>query len=209
MTAVTGGLAQLGEGEQARAAATGARLAEVGDAVASAVAQSAAADSERLRSLNEAVAEARSQLGAAMTAAATQGAAFAERVEQTASVLARLEEQQATRLDERAERLFNAMSTEASRFEAAQAARAKAADARVGELDSILAAHLRSLGDARSLARSARWCAPRRPRPRPRQRWWTRRASGWNHAPSPTRCATCASTPSSRSSTPRRGGWAI
>ena len=94
------------------------------------------------------LAEARAQLGAAMTAAATQGAAFAARVEQTAEVLATLEEQQATRLDERAERLFTAMSSEAARFEEAQAARARAADARVGELDAILAEHLTSLGSA-------------------------------------------------------------
>lgn len=148
VTAVAGGLDRLGVGEQARAAALSDRLENVGEAVASAVKQSAAADAARLRSLNDAVAEARAQLGAAMTAAATQGVAFAERVEQTATALTRLEAQQATRLDERAERLFTAMSDEATRFEEAQAARARAADARVGELDSILAEHLRSLGSA-------------------------------------------------------------
>ena len=83
-----------------------------------------------------------------MATVTTQGAAFAERVERTAAALTHLEDQQATRLDERAERLFTAMSAEATRFEEAQAARARAADARVGELDSILAEHLRSLGSA-------------------------------------------------------------
>ncbi|MEP7120857.1 MAG: hypothetical protein ABJE95_08110 [Byssovorax sp.] len=87
-------------------------------------------------------------LGAAMTTVASQSAAFAERVEQTATALTHLEATQATRLDERAERLFTAMSAEATRFETALAARARAADARVGELDSILAEHLRSLGSA-------------------------------------------------------------
>ena len=148
VTAVAGGLERLGASEQARAVELSDRLENVGIAVASAVTQSAAADAERLRSLNEAVAEASAQLGAAMTAAATQGAAFTSRVEQTAAVLANLEAQQATRLDERAERLFTAMSAEATRFEEAQAARARAADARVGELDSILAEHLRALGSA-------------------------------------------------------------
>jgi hypothetical protein len=40
------------------------------------------------------------------------------------------------------------MSAEATRFEEAQATRARAADARVGELDAILAEHLASLGSA-------------------------------------------------------------
>jgi hypothetical protein len=88
------------------------------------------------------------QLGAAMTAATTHGAAFAAQVAQTAGVLVGLEEQQATRLDARVERLFAAMSAEATRFEEAQATRARAADARVGELDAILAEHLASLGSA-------------------------------------------------------------
>ena len=148
VTAVAGGLDRLGVGEQARASALADRLENVGEAVASAVKQSAAADAARLRSLNDAVAEARAQLGATMITVATQGTAFAERVEQTATALTHLEAQQATRLDERAERLFTAMSDEATRFEEAQAARARAADARVGELDSILAEHLRSLGNA-------------------------------------------------------------
>ena len=148
VTAVAGGLDRLGVGEQARASALADRLENVGEAVASAVKQSAAADASRLRSLNDAVAEARAQLGATMITVATQGTAFAERVEQTATALTHLEAQQATRLDERAERLFTAMSAEATRFETAQAARARAADARVGELDSILAEHLRSLGNA-------------------------------------------------------------
>lgn len=109
---------------------------------------SAEAAQAQMAAQRETVAEARAQLVAAMSAAAREGAAFAARVEQTAAALAQLEAQQATRLDERAERLFAAMSAEATRFEEAQATRARAADARVGELDAILAEHLRSLGAA-------------------------------------------------------------